>query len=325
MKNIHIKKALLGIFFPLFFLSYVNAQFDTQTSQYMFSPSGYNAAAVGETNKLVVSGQHRLHWLGMPKGGSTTIFNVNTPFKIAGQRQGVGINFVNDKVGLFENQMVYLQYAFKFKLGSASLSVGPQVGFISSGFHGDSIRGPEVSMGDYHEVGNDPAFPSTFIEGLGFDVGAGLWLSTKSLYAGLSYSHLNQPVIEWGDLHEYRPAGTIFFVAGYDYQLKNPKYIFKPSLFAKTDLASYQIEATTLMLINDQYWGGLSYRLGSAVVVLAGLHVGSGLKIGYSYDLPASQLIKASWGSHEIMITYEINISRGDTSRRQSYKSIRIL
>lgn len=307
------------------FLSYVNAQFDAQNSQYMFNPYGYNAAAVGETNKLIVSGQHRLNWVGMPNGGSTTIFNINTPFKIAGQRQGVGINFVNDKVGQFVNQMIHLQYAFKFKIGSSSLSIGPQVGFVSVGFHGDSIRGPQVSMGDYHEVGNDPAFPNTFVEGFGFDVGAGLWFNAKNMHAGLSYAHVNQPVVEWGDMHEYKLTGTLYFTAGYDYKFKNPKYTFKPSLFAKTDLASYQVATTALVLYNNQYWGGLSYRFGSAVVVLAGLHVGAGFRIGYSYDVPASQLIRASWGSHELMISYELNIEGGDSSRRKSYKSIRIL
>lgn len=325
MRNIQIKKRLLSLLLTLPFLSFVYAQFDSQTSQYMFNPAGYNAAAVGETNKLSVKGQHRLHWLGMPNGGSTTIFNINTPFKIAGQRQGVGINFVNDKVGQLTNQLVHLQYAYKFKIGKSSLSIGPQVGFVSIGIHGDSLRGPQVSVGDYHDVSNDPALPSTVLEGFGFDMGVGVWFSVKDFYAGASYSHVNQPVIDWSDTHIYRPASTLYLTGGYSFTLNKPKYELRPSLLFKTDFAGYRAELTALMMYDDQYWGGLSYRLGDAVVFLAGLHVGGGFRIGYSFDLPASQMIRASWGSHEVMISYEITIDKGDSSKRQSYKSIRIL
>ena len=325
MRNIQIKKRLLSLLLTLPFLSFVYAQFDYQTSQYMFNPAGYNAAAVGETNKLSINGQHRLHLVGMPNGGSTTIFNINTPFKIAGQRQGVGINFVNDKVGQFSNQIVHLQYAYKVKIGKSSLSIGPQVGFISVGIHGDSLRGPQVSVGDYHDVSNDPALPSTELEGLGFDIGAGAWFSAKNFYAGVSYSHINQPTIDWSDTHIYQAAGTAYLTSGYSFTLKNPKVEFRPSIMVKTDFASWLAEASVLMMIDNQYWGGLSYRMGSAVVILAGLHVGGGFRIGYSFDLPASQMIKASWGSHEVMLSYEINIGKGDSSKRQSYKSIRIL
>ncbi|HQB28862.1 MAG TPA: type IX secretion system membrane protein PorP/SprF, partial [Paludibacter sp.] len=77
MKNKRMRKVV----FRLFLISFLNlhAQFDAQLSQYMLHPTGFNPAAVGESGMLDVSGQHRLHWVGMPNGGSTTVFNINTP------------------------------------------------------------------------------------------------------------------------------------------------------------------------------------------------------------------------------------------------------
>ena len=100
MKNIRMKRIVFSFLLVFTFLSYLHAQFDAQLSQYMLHATGFNPAAVGETGMLDVTGQHRLHWIGMPNGGSTTVFNINAPIRIAGKQHGLGLNFTNDKVGL---------------------------------------------------------------------------------------------------------------------------------------------------------------------------------------------------------------------------------
>lgn len=309
----------------LFTLSYLNAQFDAQLSQYMFNHAAFNPAAVGESNMLDVSGQHRLQWIGMPNGGSTTVFNINTPFTIAGKKHGVGINFVNDQVGQFVNQIVHFQYAYQFKIGKGTLNVGPQIGFASIGFRGDSVRGPQVAIGDYHDIQSDQVIPTSLMEGLGFDLGVGAWYKLRSFYVGASYTHLNQPVIEWSDQHEFTPASNLYVTSGFTKALNNPKYNLKPSVLIKSDFVTLQVDMSAILDYNEQYWGGLSYRWGDAVVFLAGINIGNGLSIGYSFDLPASQMIRASWSSHEVMLSYQLNVKAGDSSQRKKYKSIRIL
>lgn len=318
-------KRIVFSFFLAFSFFRLQAQLDAQLSQYMHHATGFNPAAAGVSGMFDISGQHRLQWIGMPNGGSTTIFNINTPFTLAGKQQGVGINFINDEVGLFVNQTVNLQYAYKMKIGKSILNIGAQLGFMSIGFRGDSVRGPLVSIGEYHDIQNDPAIPGNLVQGFAFDMGIGAWYILRDFYAGISYSHLNQPVIEWTDKHEYRPASTLYITGGYSKTLNNPKYTFKPSFLFKTDFVLFSADVSALLYFNNQYWGGLSYRFGEAAVILAGLNIGSGLSIGYSFDFPLSQIIKASWGSHEIMLSYEFNIKTGDSSRRKKYKSIRIL
>lgn len=320
-----MKRIVFSFLLVFTFLSYLHAQFDAQLSQYMLHATGFNPAAVGETGMLDVTGQHRLHWIGMPNGGSTTVFNINAPIRIAGKQHGLGLNFTNDKVGLFINQGVHLQYAYQFKIGKGALNIGPQLGFLSVGFRGDSVRGPQVTFGDYHDISSDPAIPTSLSEGFGFDMGIGAWFTHKDFYAGLSYSHMNQPVIEWSDLHEYRPASTLYLTSGYAWSLTNPRYVMKPSALFKSDFTAFQLDLSMLMYVDSKYWGGLSYRYADALIFLAGINIGNGLSIGYSFDLPVSQMITASWGSHEFLLSYEIDIKTGDSSRRKKYKSIRIL
>ncbi len=291
----------------------------------MFNPTSFNPAAVGNSRMLDISGQHRLQWIGMPNGGSTTVFNIHTPLKIGNFKQGIGVCFKNDQVGQFVNQVFHLQYAVKFSLGKSSFSIAPEVGFVSIGLHGDSLRGPQVQIGDYHDISSDPAIPQNYIDGMGLDIGIGGWFQYDDFYSGISYTHLNKPVIELSDLHDFHPASTLFVTAGYNFKSAYTKYEFKPSILLKTDFVMTSLDLSTLLYYNDQYWGGLTYRWNNAVVFLAGLHVGGGLSIGYSFDLSVSQLIQTNWGSHEVMLAYLLNIQSKDSSKRKTYKSVRIL
>lgn len=320
-----MRRIVFSFFLTFTVFSYLQAQFDAQLSQYMFNATGFNPAAAGEAGMMDVSGQHRLQWVGMPNGGSTTIFNINTPIIIAGKQHGIGLNFVNDKVGLFVNQAVHLQYALKLNVGKGKLKLGTQLGFMSIGFRGDSIHGPRNPQGEYHDVTSDPVIPTTMTEGFGLDIGLGAWYTVKNFYAGISYSHLNQPVIEWSDQHTFTPVGTMYVTGGYSFVLNDPKYVFKPSTLFKTDFVSFQVDLSTIIHYNNLYWGGLSYRYGDAFVVLAGIQIGNGLSIGYAYDLPISKVISASWGSHEFMLSYQIKVQTGADSNRKKYKNIRIL
>ena len=49
----------------------------------------------------------------------------------------------------------------------------------------------------------------------------------------------------------------------------------------------------------------------------------NGLSIGYADDLPASKIITASHGSHELFLSYEFGLSFGKKDKK--YKSVRIL
>jgi type IX secretion system PorP/SprF family membrane protein len=316
-----MKKTVLSIIMTILSLNTVFSQLDIQLSQYMFHNSSFNPAAVGEGGLIQITGQHRIQWVGIPNAGQTTIFSVNTPLKIGDSYNGIGFSFLNDKVGQFTNQTAHLQYAFKKKINSGMLSIGADLGFLSIGFNGDSVR--SIPIGDYHKLTEDTEIPKTSVTGMSLDLNVGVYYSTPKMYAGISYSHLNSPTVEW-DLLEYSQKGLMYLTGGYNWIYPaDTKYVIKPSTLLKTDFTTFQLDVSTRVEYDNKYWGGLSYRVQDAIVVLAGINISGGLSIGYSYDLPTSKIITVSSGSHEVMLVYSFEYIFGNKASK--YKSIRIL
>ncbi len=317
-----MKKVVLSLLLLLICIGSAYSQFNAQLSQYMFHNASFNPAAVGEDEMIQITGQHRIQWLGIPNAGRTTVFSINSPFKLQKTNHGAGFIFVNEKKGQFTNQTAHLQYAYKKHLNEGVLSIGTNIGFVSLGFNGgDSIH--QISIGDYHDIAGDPEIPKTGVAGISFDLGLGVFYSTPTLYAGISYLHLNNPVVRWGDLTEFKQNSSFFITGGYNWTLPDTKYVFKPSTLFKTDFSTLQLDVTARMEYDNKYWGGLSYRIQDAVVFLAGINISEGFSLGYSYDLPTSKIITVSSGSHEIILLYSFEYVLG--KRTSKYKSIRIL
>lgn len=318
-----MRKIVLSVLLSLLCIGISFSQLDVQLSQYMFHTSQFNPAAVGEGNLIQITGQHRIQWVGIPNAPQTTVFSINSPLKIGTGTSGIGFKFMIDNAGLFSNQTAHFQYAFKKKLGSGVLSVGADLGFVSIGFHGDSITAHKISIGEYHnDLTTDTEIPQLYVSGMSFDMNLGLFYSTEKFYGGISYIHINSPKVDWNEM-EFKQNGSFFLTGGYNYKLEDPKYVLKPSMLLKTDFNTLQLDLSTRIDFDNKYWGGLSYRWGDAVVVLAGINLAGGLGIGYSYDLPVSKIILGSSGSHEVMLTYSFEYVFGQ--RTSKYKSIRIL
>jgi type IX secretion system PorP/SprF family membrane protein len=314
-----MRKVVLSILLSIVCLGSVFSQFDAQMSQYMFNNSAFNPAAVGEENMIQITGQHRIQWVGMPDAGQTTYFGINSPLKIEKSLHGFGFQFLNDKSGLFTNQTAQLQYAFKKKFGNGILSLGAGIGFVSLGFEGSK---DSIPASEYHKT-TDPLIPTTDVAGISFDMSIGAFYSTPKLYAGLSYSHLNNPTVNWSTNIDFTEKGTLYFTGGYNWTIPDTKFVIKPSTLLKTDFSSMQLDLSSRLEYDNKYWGGLSYRIQDAVVIMAGINISGGLSIGYSYDLPTSQIITVSSGSHEILLVYSFEYV--SEKRKSKFKSIRLL
>ena len=149
------------------------AQFDPQMGQYMYLPTAYNPAAVGEGDLMKVAGMHRMQYVDITNAPMSTWFSFTSPFVIGKTRHGAGVKFLNDRYGLFTNQAFYVQYAYRQKLGKGYLSVGLDLGFVNVGFRGDSVNLKDLDD-DYHDA-NDEAIPQGSKSGMKFDMGIGLY------------------------------------------------------------------------------------------------------------------------------------------------------
>ena len=119
-------------------------------------------------------------------------------------------------------------------------------------------------------------------------------------------------------------ARQYYLTAGYTMQMANPSLEFLPSIFVQSDTKVTKIDVNATLMYNKKFWGGVSYRVGSAVVGMVGLNILNGVKVGYSYDFDTSKLMNVTQRrSHEIMVGYDFRI--GVDKIPQKYKSIRYL
>lgn len=300
----------------------VRAQFDPEIGQYMYLPIAYNPAAAGEGDLMKVAGMHRMQFVNIQNAPMTTYFTFASPFVIGKTKHGAGVRFMNDKFGLFTNQSLHLQYAYRHKLGKGYLSAGVDLGFLNIGFKGDSANLKNLSA-DYFDQ-NDEAIPQGSKSGMGFDMGLGLYYATSTWWVGASYGHLTQPRIELDQYSELHLRGTMYVAGGYHYRFKSAKeWQLSPSAMVMSDFRSWDVNLTLMCDYKEKYRWGLGYRIGGSVNVLVNIDVIAGLSLGYTCELPTNKLMLESFGSHELYLAYAFDILKPKRTNR--YKSVRYL
>ena len=329
----------------------VRAQFDPQIGQYMFMQSTYNPAAIGEGDMMRVYGSHRMQFTGIKDAPMTTYFSFSSPFVIGKTQHGAGVRFMNDRFGLFSNQSFYVDYAYKLRLGKGYLSIGVDLGFVNLSFAVDSINLDnivELEDNAYHQsASSDNAIPTgrgqNGVSGMGFDMCIGAYYSTSTWWTGVSFGHLTQPTLQWSDRAEIQVGGSLYAVGGYNWRLRNKNWVLMPSAMLQmqfvpkriTDTegesdakskkmgAAWDVNLSMLAQVNNRYRFGIGYRIAGSVNVLLGMDIISGLQVGYTYELPANGLIRESYGSHELYLSYGFNVLKPKRTNR--YKSVRYL
>ncbi len=300
----------------------LSAQFDGHFSLFHLTKTFYNPAAVGSQELMKVQVAQRLQTIEIKNSPKTTFFTVNTPFKIKNTNHAAGIEFVNDMFGIFANQQINLQYAYRHKFKNLTLSVGANVGIINIICYGDSIN---IVESEYHTpANNDPAFPIGTQSGVGFDLGLGVYLQGNNWNAGIGVKHIPGSKVNLGERYSFKTTQLYSISGQYDITIpSNKKYKISPAAIVYTDMRSFQFQVSAMLNYDSKYWGGIAYSLQNAVSFMVGAEIINGLDVAYCYDLPASEFIRVTHGSHELSLSYEFNIMRNKTTNK--HKSIRIL
>jgi type IX secretion system PorP/SprF family membrane protein len=310
------------------------AQQDYQLNHYMFNQMGINPGYAGSQDKVYASVIYRNQWLNLVGAPEIASANINTPFNLFGKKHGVGLSVFSDTYGFYNDISISLSYAYRISLGDGTLGIGLAGGFKNSTlnpglYSGEGIEGWIPSGSDFPggRYPSDPNLPQQESPDFGFDLDAGVFYQAEELYLGLSTTHLLGTTYEYGEETEagsveYSAQRHVYITTGYNFQLPNPSFEIKPSIFVKTDLASTQIDLTTLVMYNKRIWGGLTIRDGEAAV-LAGLQLSNNINFGLSYDYSISKLAGQHSGSVEALINYSFDLKREKVP--QKYKSIRYL
>lgn len=303
------------------------AQTDMQFTQYWAVQNYYNPGAIGTTDNIQIKLGSRLQWVGIKKAPMSFNALADMPFKFVGNRFAVGVNISQQTMGLYKQLNATAQIGWRKKMLKGELGVGLQVGIINETFSGSEVYIP--SGDDFHQT-TDDAIPRQDIAGTGFDLAVGLHYRHKYFWVGVSATHINEANInlktenaDETNLYEVKAGRTMYFMAGGNIPVKGTLLEMQPSVFFKTDTKYFQGEATARVRYNKFISGGVAYRWKDAVSLLLGAEF-KNVYLGYSFDYPVSSISKATHGSHEIWLGYNLKLNMQDKNKNK-HKSIRIM
>ncbi len=314
----------------------LRAQSDALMSQYWALPTAYNPAAAGSSEFLRITGAGRMQWVGITNAPKSFMLAADAPTPLLGERVGAGLLVEHEQLGLFRNTSISLQGVWKLRLGRGNLALGVQAGWFGQHFKGTEAELPDVDPDDIPDSGSDDGYTSAGalgdMAGGAFDLSAGIFWSSGSFYAGAALAHILEPSIDLrldgaaeGSLASYQSqiARAGYFMAGGNIPLKGTLFEVQPSCLLRTDFHDFTGEATLRASWRKFLSVGVGYRWNDAVSAMLGVAF-SGFYVGYAYDVPLSEVAKASSGSHEIVAGYRLKL---DFNKKNNHKhrSIRLM
>jgi type IX secretion system PorP/SprF family membrane protein len=338
-----MKKTLLSlVLFSVFTIKtdQVWAQQDPYTTHYAFNRMLYNPAVAGSKNRYCLTALSHYQYTGYedrtpefwpsdgnnptsPPGNAvksvgpkTQMFSFSAPITKFG---GLGIGFINDKLGYERSTHIKIDAAGRIPLGQdAELAVGIEANFLQKGLDGSKLK--PLAQGD-------PSIPTTNVSARHTIFGGGLYYTNgmsnsnnlRDLWVGVSSLNLNHPTYVYSNPNPLGGGNNIAFSTPKTHTyimggvtmlnfLGNSNLKFHPSAMIKQNTV-WQLDATALVEYQEKLWGGLAYRTTSdALSIMLGYSgfkgAFRGLRIGYSYDLTMSKILSVSSGTHEIQLNY---------------------
>ena len=294
----------------------VQAQQDVSFGHYWAMEPSFNPASAGKEEKLNTVVAYAMQFAGFEHNPKTMYAAADMPFYAMNAYHGVGVQIINDDIGLFSHKRLGLQYAYKKSLFKGTLSAGVQAAVLS-----ESFKGSEVDLIDT----DDPVFSKSDITGTGIDLSAGLYYNHRNWYVGVSALHLNSPRVELGETNELNISSTYYLTGGYNIRLRNPFFTIHTSALGRTDGVAWRADITGRLVYTHEkkmMYAGVSYSPMNSVTALIGGNF-HGIHVGYSYEVYTSA-INIGNGSHELFLGYqtELNLYK---KGRNLHKSVRYL
>jgi type IX secretion system PorP/SprF family membrane protein len=309
-------KRILFYLSALVAVTSVWAQQDQQYTQYMANQYTINPAVAGTEDFIDVKLGFRTQWVGFDAAPKTMYLTAHSTigkqFSSShghhkgehGYWHGIGGYIYSDQTGPISRNGFYGTYAFNTAIAKKMrLSVGAAFGIKQFNFDPNGYRknivdnGDQLIEGAYNEV-----IP---------DLNLGFWLYNKDFYFGVSaYQMLNSEVsfegiYEDGHNGNFTKYNSHYYATGGIMMPLSDQLTFVPSLMLKYVTPSpVSLDINGKLMFDDRFWGGLSYRVGDAFALIAGVVVKNKLEISYSYDVTTSAIRQFSSGSHEVIIGY---------------------
>lgn len=302
-----MKKQIIALVVLVLFAFEAKAQQDPHYTQYMYNMTVMNPAYAGSKETLGIGLLYRQQWVNVDGAPKTATFSINSP---VGNNVGLGLSVISDKIGPVEENNIYGDFSYTLNLGGDhKLAMGLKAGitFQNVGLFSDIGNGYVPQPGDV-------AFQENSSNSF-FNIGTGLFYYTQKYYLAASIPNMLEAtyldINDNGQEYEFGNEKQHFFVTGgYVFDLSESTK-FKPSFMVKTAFgapASLDLSANALFF--DKFEIGATYRLDDSFGAMVNYAISPSIRIGYAYDHITSDLNVTTPSSHEIMLLFDLNLSK---------------
>lgn len=277
------------------------AQQDPMYTQYMFNSQTINPAYTGTWESLSFMVLARQQWAGWDGAPQTYTFSMQAPMR--NENVALGLNVISDNVFKEKRFGLYADYSYRVKVTEATnLRMGIKGGFTN---YSNNLQEYQLSPGV-----NDPMFQGDLTRKFIPNFGAGLFLYNPKYYVGLSVPKMLHNEIDDDNTSNFSVQAELrhyFLEAGVVFDLgENLK--FKPTFLTKATMgAPVQFDLSANFLLKEKLWLGGMYRTQDAFGFIAQWIFGNSLRVGYAIDFSTTNLRNYNDGTHEIMVSYELN------------------
>jgi len=294
-------------------------------SQYMMNGFLLNPAIAGSAGYSAINLTTREQWVGFQDAPATRALSFQTrltrkshisrraPLRLKGKlgelngTVGLGGYVFNHRNGAVSKTGMKITYAYHLDLDQAQLSFG--LSMVGYQYRLDDDR---IEL----EIPDDPVWSGLHKSVLIPDADAGIYLSTPNAWAGFSVDQLFESVWKFGDAgyDQLVMERTYSLLGGYEFEV-SPDVIVAPSVYVKlAENGKAQVDVHGKLYYQQTYWGGITYRTGHALILMAGVSVDR-LVFGYAFDIGLNSIMKHSLGTHEFTFIAKL----GDFSRSQKW------
>jgi type IX secretion system PorP/SprF family membrane protein len=271
----------------------------------MFNEVYINPAYAGSKEAMSATLLHRQQWVNFPGRPVTTSFSMHGPLQ--GNKMGLGLSILNEKVGVMNRNLIYGTYAYRLTFDDKStLAMGLMAGLDNQNNRLNTLKiSNEIGATADPQFGNSPNVVAP-------NFGAGLYYNTKTLYVGLSIPRMVDNKVRFGSdgsstVRTTKVKASLFtyyLTAGYLFTINEELKLRANVIMNAVQNAPVQFDLGANVLIRDMIWGGLSFRSGSSLALILGYQVNKQFLVCYSYDYGVNKIQRYSQGSHELVLNY---------------------
>ena len=284
------------------------AQQDPLYNQYQFNQLMVNPAYAGIYERLSVNLISRVQWAGVDGAPITNTLTANT--SLMKGKLGTGLSVIYDRFGVAENIEVQAAYSYIIDLGVNKLAMGLQTGLISFKYNYLDLNLEYLDDPDLNPAEENFTEPN---------FGAGIMFLSDHYFIGASVPRILNVDIEDGSTSSTRYHRHYYFSGGV---ITFPSPFLKlkfTTLLRYVENAPLSADFTASALLGETIWAGVMLRNLNGVGIFGLFELNDSFRIGYSFELPTTELVRSNFGTHELSVNIDFDVFSGQQLSRRYF------